>query len=401
MRVVLINTLYPPAVFGGAERIVQSIAEGLAAEDHECHVLTLGKNKSRILRETNGVFVHEIPVHNLYVPFQSPRPSSLRRALWHGFDTFNPWMAREVGHLLDNIQPDVVNSHNIAGFSVAVWLAVKRRRIPLVHTLHDQYLLCPRTTMFKNGRNCETQCGVCRLYSKPRIGYTHLPDMVTGVSRFILNRHRQFGCFPGVPENVIYNAYERPKNTSRAQRSTKSPLRFGFLGRLHETKGVEQLLDAFLLLPEGLAELWIAGTGDTAYVKRIKQKTPHRPDIHWLGFVEPDGFLGQVDVLVIPSLWHDTAPLVALEALAWGLPLLVSERGGLPELVPPEVGWTFDPNEPKALSRLLLYCVEHRQELVKKSASALKIAQKYTKKTMLQGYMEVYELVIRRNSHAG
>lgn len=397
MKILFISTLYPPQVVGGAERVVQSVAEGLVQRGHECHVVTLGKRASRDDRELNGVKVHELPVRNLYWPFVSPRPGSLRRALWHAMDSYNPWMATSLGDVLDDIHPDVVNSHNIAGFSVAAWSAVKRRNIPLVHTLHDQYLLCPNSTMFKAGRNCDTQCSVCRAYGAPRIARSDLPDLVTGVSRFILDRHRQYGCFRGVAERVIYNAYERPPSTPQdAQREGRKRLQFGFLGRLHETKGIGQLLDAWLRLPDGAAELLVAGTGNEAFVRGIKQKVASRKDVQWLGFVKPDALLGQVDVMVIPSLWHDTAPLVALEGLAWGLPLLVSNRGGLPELALPGVGWSFNPDEPEALARALNECIEQPESLRLKSKAALGMAKRFSIEATLAGYLSAYSDALSR-----
>jgi len=167
---------------------------------------------------------------------------------------------------------------------------------------------------------------------------------------------------------------------------------------LHESKGVERLLDAFLALDPGIAELWIAGTGDAAYVERLKEKSGKRSGIRWLGFVRSEDLLGQVDLLVVPSLWHDTAPLVALEGLAWGLPLLVSDRGGLPELAPPQVGWSFDPDDTQALTGLLRTCIEQREGLTEKSAAALKEAQTFTKAAMLQGYVAAYELAMHEGS---
>lgn len=400
MNILFISNLYYPHIFGGAERVVQSIAEGLVLRGHDCHVVTLGKGGGRVDRDVNGVHVCELPVCNLYWPFQSPRPGVFQRALWHAVDTFNPLMQRVFGELLDEINPDVVNSHNIAGFSVAAWSSVKQRNIPLVHTMHDQYLLCPNSTMFKNGRNCERPCLSCRVYSAPRIERSNLPDFVTGVSQFILERHAKFGCFSSVSQRVIYNAYERlpDDNDTSIHRNQNAPLRFGFLGRLHESKGIECLLDAYLDLPKGEAELWVGGTGDEAFVGRLKHKSSHRPDVHWLGFIKPESLLGQVDVMVIPSLWHDTAPLVALESLAWGLPLLVSNRGGLPELAPPEVGWSFDPEDAQGLSRLMRICVEQRLLVAEKSISALRIAQRFSFEAMLNDYIEVYTGVLRESS---
>lgn len=395
MRILYISTLYSPEIIGGAERVVQLVAERLVERGHECHVATLGRSEMRVARELNGVTIHELPVRNLYWPFQTPRPSATRRALWHAVDSVNPRMASDVGFLLDEIKPDVVNSHNIAGFSVAVWSAIKKRNIPLVHTLHDQYLLCPNSTMFKGGSNCATQCKLCLVYSRPRIARSHQPDLVTGVSRFILERHRRFGCFSSVAERVIYNAYEQPSEARRIRKQGgEARLRFAFLGRLHESKGIEQLLDAWLTLPADAAELRIAGTGDAGYVASLQQKVASRRDVHWMGFVRPEDLLSESDVMVIPSLWHDTAPLVALEALAWGLPLVVSNRGGLPELAPRQVGWSFNPDEPRALAKLLRECVEQRKSISEKSRAALELSLQFSTEATLAGYLRAYSDVL-------
>lgn len=393
MRILFVSTLYEPNIVGGAERVVQSVAEGLTSLGHECVVVTLGQGTKKETRFINGVKVHYLPVRNLYWPFQSARPGPLRRALWHALDSYNPAMGAALASVLDEEQPDVVNSHNIAGFSVAAWQAIKHRRLPLVHTLHDQYLLCPNTTMFRDGRNCTTQCGSCRLYGLPRRRRSHLPDVVVGVSRFILERHRQYGCFPGVKETVVYNAYERPAKDWVPSRNTVEgrPLRFGFLGRLHVTKGIEPLVEAFLGLPAGTAELWIGGRGDPAYETQLKAQTVGREDMKWLGFVNPETLLAEVDVMIIPSLWHDTAPLAALEALAWGLPVIAACRGGLPELVPEHVGWLFEPDEQGALRAALESCLAQRQALAARKAAAMASAQRFSRQAMLAGYLAAYE----------
>lgn len=397
MRILFVSTLYEPNFVGGAERVVQSVAEGLTSLGHDCVVVTLGQGTEREMLYINGVKVYYLPVRNLYWPFQSPRPNALRRALWHARDSYNPAMGAALGAVLDEERPDVVNSHNIAGFSVAVWKEAKRRKLPLVHTLHDQYLLCPNSTMFQNGKNCVTQCGLCRLYGVPRQMQSHLPDVVMGVSRFILERHRQYGCFPGVKETVVYNAYERPANDLATSRQTTEdrPMRFGFLGRLHPSKGIESLVEAFATLPIGVAELWIGGRGDDDFEARLKGHSAGREDVRWLGFVQAETLLAEVDVMVIPSLWHDTAPLAALEALAWGLPVIASRRGGLPELVPESAGWIFEPDEPGSLRSVLNCCIEKRHELADKKSAALTSAQRFSRQTMLAGYLAAFDVAGR------
>ncbi len=263
MKVLLCSTLYHPNFLGGAERSVQLLAEALARRGLEVVVVTLGRERARKTGEVHGVRVHYLPVRNFYWPFAQPTPGIARKALWHGLDTYNPWMAASVGEVLDEEGPDVVNTHTIAGFSAAVWRAVKMRGLPLVHTLHDQYLLCPRSSMFKNGRDCRTQCVECRVYAWPRKRATALVDVVTGVSRFILDRHLRCGYFPVARQAVIYNAYKLPAPVWREAPAGAhpGPLRIGYLGRLHPTKGVDRLVRAFLSLERGVAELWIAGSG--------------------------------------------------------------------------------------------------------------------------------------------
>lgn len=392
MRILFISTLYEPNIIGGAERVVQTVAEGLVLQGHDCIVVTLGRCTERETCFVNGVKVHYLPVRNLYWPFQSPRPGVLRRVLWHAFDSYNPAMGAALASVLDEEQPAIVNSHNIAGFSVAAWKEVKRRSVPLVHTLHDQYLLCPNCTMFRNGKNCATPCTLCRLYGIPRRRQSHLPDVVMGVSRFILDRHRQYGCFTGVKETVVYNAYEQPTHGPLPSRQTAedAPLRFGFLGRLHPSKGIESLVKAFVTLPVGMAELWIGGQGDEDYEALLKSHSAGRDGVQWLGFVKPEILLAAVDVMVIPSLWHDTAPLTALEAQAWGLPVIAARRGGLPELVPHSVGWLFEPDEQGSLRATLNTCLQEKHEITDKKTAALQRADLFLKSAMLKGYLHAY-----------
>jgi len=68
----------------------------------------------------------------------------------------------------------------------------------------------------------------------------------------------------------------------------------------------------------------------------------------------------RVDVLVAPSLWHDSAPLVVLESMAHSVPLISSCVGGIPELMGEGTGWLFDPSDPTALSRALRNAIESR-----------------------------------------
>ena len=392
MNIVLISTLYPPNVVGGAERVAQDVAEALAGEGHTVSVICLAEERRAEPTAVNGVRIHHCRLENLYWPFPVSHAPYAKKVLWHLLDSYNPAMARSVGALLDGIRPDVVNTHNIAGFSVAVWGAVKARRLPLVHTLHDQYLLCPYSTMFKNGRNCETRCFGCRLASAPRSRMAGRVDSVTGVSRFILQRHLDHGLFSRANAAVVYSSYQPPGSAAvEGSAQARRPLRIGFLGRLDRTKGLDRLIDAFLGLAPGDSELWVAGSGDPGYEAELKQRTTGRADVRWLGFVAPEAFLPQVQVLAVPSLWHEAMGRVVLEAFAHGVPVIGANRGGIPEIVERDCGWIVDPERSAELQAALQRCVERPEMLAEMRPAALAASRRFSRQAMLAGYLAAYQ----------
>ena len=111
----------------------------------------------------------------------------------------------------------------------------------------------------------------------------------------------------------------------------------GFLGRLHPKKNLELLIRALARLPED-ARLVVGGTGPDAYVaelRRVAEEAGVAARVDWRGFLEPDAraaFFGEIDVLAMPSA-YECYGMVAAEALAAGVPVVVSSRTGLAEIV--------------------------------------------------------------------
>jgi glycosyltransferase involved in cell wall biosynthesis len=334
MRVLLIGTMYPPYVFGGAEKAIATLAEALVRSGHDVVVLTLHPGASERTEERNGIRIYHLPLDNTYWPFaQRTKPNWLRRLAWHFHEMWNWKAAARVGRILDLEKPDVVHTHNIIGFSVAVWYAVKRRGIRLVHTLHDYYLLCPRTTLYRHGKSCEHRCLGCRLLTVNRKAASRCPDEIVSVSHFTLDRHKRAGFFDEVASRVSYNIQSTNDEILQpVVRATRSDvLCFGFIGRLESEKGIEIVLEATRHLVRPGWRLRIAGKGTEAYIRHLRQKyTDERID--WLGFASASEFYSQVDVVVIPSLWDEPMGYVCVESLHEGKPLICAKVGGLPEI---------------------------------------------------------------------
>lgn len=331
MKILVVSSLYPPHIVGGAEKAAALLAESLVRYGHEVVVVSLHPGSNEVVEDRNGVRVYRVPIDNLYWPFgQNKRPNPLRRLAWHVREMWNSAAARRIGKVLDAEKPDVVNTHNICGFSVAAWREVKRRNLGLVHTVHDYYLMCSRCTLFDKARNCESRCLPCRALTVPRRGLAQLPDRIVSVSQHALHEHVRRGYFQGRPTTTIYNIQGAIEPFAR-QKEPSPNVTFGFIARIEEEKGIETLLAATRKLQKPNWKLKIAGRGVDSYLCELVRRFPDTR-IKWLGFSDAAQFYSSVDVVIIPSLWAEPLPYVCVESLHAGKGLICASSGGIPEI---------------------------------------------------------------------
>ena len=178
-------------------------------------------------------------------------------------------------------------------------------------------------------------------------------------SRFLRERFVAWGIpaerIAHLPTGVDRKTFA-PRERERSDR-----LRVTFLGTLVPLKGAHVLLEAWgRLAPEvrGRGELALFGPDDHApeYVAALGERAAAVGAR--LGGPLARGSvaatLARTDLLVVPSLWYENRPLVVLEALAARVPLVVSDLGGMGELVAPGVsGWRVAPGDAGALARRL------------------------------------------------
>jgi glycosyltransferase involved in cell wall biosynthesis len=333
MRILIINTLYPPIQVGGAEKSVSLLAEALGRTGDEVAVVSLHPEKGESFEERNRVRVYRLPLDNRYWPFtRKERGSLLSRQLWHMADMSNRRAAQRVGEILDKEKPDLVHTNNLLGFSVAAWNEVKKRKIRLVHTLRDYYLLCPRCTIFRKGLVCERRCVECVAMTLNRKPASRCVDAVVANSRYVLDKHRQHGYFEGVPRSVIYNIADTSmKVTPRAPESADNTLVLGFIGKIEPEKGIEVVLEATRLLKNSNWRLRIAGGGLESCIEDLKHRYAD-PRIEWLGFVSAEDFYSSIDVSLIASIWAEPLPRSLIETFAAGKSAICAQSGGTPEI---------------------------------------------------------------------
>jgi glycosyltransferase involved in cell wall biosynthesis len=173
-------------------------------------------------------------------------------------------------------------------------------------------------------------------------------------SRFIADTYEQARILPNdVPRHVL--AYGVPDVMRRdAPRHPNQPLRFGYIGALLPHKGVHIAIEAFAAIDPAAAQLHIWGVGeDAAYRRRLENG---RATFHG-AFPESskDAVLQSLDALIVPSIGLESFGIVAREALAHGVPALVSRLGALAELADTHgVGVEFfEPGDVASLARLI------------------------------------------------
>ena len=123
----------------------------------------------------------------------------------------------------------------------------------------------------------------------------------------------------------------------------------GFVGNIRPVKGAEVLLRAFDgIRPEENIHLILIGEVRDRHIEKQIGRQPH---VHFLGF-RPDAarLAGACDIAVMPSVEREGLPKAILEAMAQGVPPVVTDVGGMPELVEHEVcGLVVPPRDPAAL----------------------------------------------------
>lgn len=359
-KILVINTLYFPHIGGGAEIICQELSEALAKRGYHVAVLTTGpKGSGLIVDHINGITVYCVGIHNQYWQYEK-KQSRFQHFLWHARDSYNFSMQSSVEVVIQKENPDVALCHNMTGFSISAWTVLKKHQIPIIEVLHDQYMRCPNSNATKKGIPCKGQCLLCRVMRMPHRMWSDKVDAVVGVSHYVLNSLTQLGYFSKSKQYVIHNARKITEPETYLTWDGVEPLRIGYIGTLSKVKGVEWLIRSFMNLDMN-ATLTIAGKGETAaYEDELKALAASDLRIGFSGYVKSDEHYKNIHLSVIPSLWPDTFPTVAFESCAYHVPVIATNRGGLPEIIKEGVnGLIINPNDTSSIEKAIVYFLKH------------------------------------------
>jgi glycosyltransferase involved in cell wall biosynthesis len=387
MKVMIVNSLYWPNIIGGAEKSTQIIAENLKKSGIETVVVTVSDKEK--VDYVNGVKVYYVYHSSVYWSYYSKTKKAFIRALWHIASLYNFSILERIDRILKKERPDVVNTNNLSEFSVGIWKVIKKNNIPIVHTLRDFSLVCPRATLFKGNDICRRKNLICILMLNFRRLFSKYVDSVVGNSNFVLNEHIDSGFFKDSKKYVVYNSLETEVINPDIKK-TGEKLNFGFIGHMSFHKGIEFLLKVFK--ENNIGELHVFGKGVTSWYEKYLEEKYKSEKIIFHGFQKTKEAFKMIDILIVPSLWNDPLPRVIYEAYSYGVPVIGSDRGGIPEIIDTgKTGFIFKAESEEGLLSKINMFKEDPGVISEMDPYCLKKAEDFLPEKVLKKYMNIYE----------
>jgi glycosyltransferase involved in cell wall biosynthesis len=219
-------------------------------------------------------------------------------------------------------------------------------------------------------------------------------NAVSGLSEFILKRHMREGFFKDCSTaKVIFNPLA-PVQRKAANGRTRG-LVFGYIGTISAHKGVRWLLESFVQHASRDDSLVLAGSGDPIFVESMKSEFSSS-GVTFLGHTDSKVFYERVDVVVVPSLWHEPFGRTAIEPWAYGIPVIASNRGGLAEIVEDGVtGIVVDPDERGSLTSTLRRFSEDRELVARLGDNGRQRLPEFSRESISDAYARLFTEVMR------
>lgn len=390
MHILKIIHGYPPNYNAGSEVYSQSICEELS-KSHKVSVFTREENPYSPDFEIRHTASHE-GLDFYFVNNPHGKDGYRHKAIDDNFSK-----------LISKIKPDVAHIGHLNHLSTRLVDELNEQNIPIVFTLHDFWLMCPRGQFLtraiggsdnfqlcegQNDHKCANDCYKVYFSGKPEDEFSdsskwsswvnsrmaETRSIVDKVNLFIAPsnylRNRFINDF-GIPERkIIYLDYGFPTDylTQTTKSKDKKLFTFGYIGTHIPAKGINQLIEAFKEIDEP-AVLKIYGRRNgqnTAALQSLALSSKN--EIHFEGeYINhnlANDVFSQVDCIVVPSIWAENSPLVIHEAQSCKMPVITADYGGMKEFVHHKVnGLLFEHRNPAALREQLRFAIANPELL--------------------------------------
>lgn len=384
MKILKIIHGYPPHYNAGSEVYSQSICNELS-QKHEIFVFTREEN----LYAADHQIREEIRenIHFFYVNKAREKDGYKHTDLDEIF-----------AQILDKIQPDIAHIGHLNHLSTGLIAVLESKKIPIIFTLHDFWLMCPRGQFLQinfvnpefhqlcdkqENTKCATNCYNRYFSGQPSdyerdINYwsswvgsrmEETKSIVSKINLFIAPSKYLMNRFMedfGVPkEKIIYLDYGFPLHyLSPISNKKQENFTFGYIGTHIPAKGIDLLINAFSKISEkATLKIWGRENGQsTKNLKKLAESCPNK--VEFLGeYVNTNlanEVFSKVDCIVVPSIWGENSPLVIHEAQACHIPVITADFGGMSEYVQHlENGLLFAHRNAEDLTEKMLFAIDN------------------------------------------
>ncbi len=342
MKICLINNLFTPDKKGGVETIVEIIANELKKQGHDIFVVCAGNQKNKTIEdEINKIKVYRVG-WDKYFAFQDiDHQNFLLRFLYRIHQLNNKYSAKIIKGILNKEKPELVLSHNTLGLGYNIIKEVNKTNIKHINTIHDVQLIIPSGKLMVNQIINRTE----KIYAFfTKIIFKNCSYIISP-SQALLDFYIKRGFFPNAKTKIIPNPLIPIKETLTKKQKPSEKLKLLYIGQLERHKGVMNLIKTFRLLNQEKFSLTVAGRGSLSeQIKNIENILSNFKFFGEYNNQERTELLKQHDLIIVPSLCFENAPMVILEAWQSGIPVLASNFGGISELIEENKnGWLFNP----------------------------------------------------------
>ena len=333
MKIAILVFNFPPKWLGGTEIATYNIAKHLSKRGHEVHVLTtLDKSLPRESK-VEGFYVHRIKI-----PLKIPTIPILQSLL----------LGIKFTSVVSQINPDIIHLQGIS----ATW-------IPFAKKFKKKYVVWGR------GSDIYTSWTLKKVTSSIVIKNA---GRVLALTQDMKNEMQKIYNSDDLGVIVIPNGIDLKRFENLPRKNIRESLGIEgnekivlFVGTLKPVKGVSYLIEAMNVVNNKAKLLLVGDGGERRNLETFVKKSDLQKYVNFVGKIPNDKvpeYMAASDVFVLPSL-SEGFPVVVVEAMASGLPIIATDVGGLSEIVKDgENGFLVEPKNTNEIAEKILSLLE-------------------------------------------
>jgi len=389
MKILKIIHGYPPLYNAGSEVYSQSICNELS-KNNDITIFTREESPY----EQDFKIRTEKQNDNLTIHFVNKRIDK---------DNYkNKNIDRKFAEIIQENKPDIAHIGHLNHLSTGIIDELKKQNIPIVFTLHDFWLMCPRGQFLQRNYENKDYYQLCEKQDDEKCAlscYNHYfsgqeidkqrdkeywtswintrmqetksiiekVDMFIAPSKYLMNRF--VNDFEVPTSKIIYLDYGFPTHYLQPiEHKTTDTYTFGYIGTQIPSKGINLLIKAFSKIEKkAILKIWGRTNGQsTTALKNLSRRSKNKIEFcgEYINQNLATEVFSKTDSIVVPSIWGENSPLVIHEAQACKIPIITADFGGMKEYVEHKKnGLLFKHRDENDLTQKMLFAIENSNKL--------------------------------------